>query len=96
MHWVAALIRVSDGYGAGTTTYLQVLHGKDLGKIFPGDGLSDHSPVNYVLISVTTAYCTKIGVRQICCSAPTTLLAIYILHNLSKALYNMLTDPRPQ
>ena len=35
---------ISNGSGVGTKTYLQVLLGKDLGKVFPGDGVSPDPP----------------------------------------------------
>ena len=32
-------------YGSATLAYLQVLMGKDLGKIFPGNGVSPDTPI---------------------------------------------------
>ena len=36
---------ISDDSGVSITIYLQVLMDKDLGKIFPGDGVSPDTPL---------------------------------------------------
>ena len=63
---------ISDGSGDGTTAHLHILRDKDLGKIFPGDGVCPSTllAVMYWFLHLRQ-YSAILGVRQICCSAPT-------------------------
>ena len=57
---------ISDSSEGGTTTYLQVLMDRDPDKIFPGDWVSQGTPlaIMHELLCLRQ-YSAKIGVRQI-------------------------------